>query len=59
MAELPAAIAAEQAILRQSVALSVVKQSAQADQAIAGILEQSVSNVPVSPVRGAKVNIQA
>jgi hypothetical protein len=57
--ELPAGIAAEMALARQNVALSVIKQNAQAAQAIAGILGQAVQNVPVSPVRGSQLNLRA
>lgn len=57
--ELPAGIAAEMAMARQNVAMSVIKQNAQAAQAIAGILEQAVQNVPVSPVRGSQLNLRA
>lgn len=51
-----AIIAAEQAILQQNVALSVLKQSAQADKAIANILEQTVQ---ASKTLGTNVNIRA
>ncbi len=56
--DIPSGIAAEQALLRQAVALSVLKQSAQADKAIANILEQAVQSVPASG-RGGIVNISA
>ena len=59
MVSAPAAIAAEQAILRQSVALSVVKSSAEADAAIANILEESARSAPVSSSRGTNVNTTA
>ena len=53
---LPAGIAAEQAIVKQNMAMSVLKQSAQADKAIANILEQSVQ---ASATLGTNVNISA
>ncbi|MGH1456936.1 MAG: hypothetical protein ACRBDI_09160 [Alphaproteobacteria bacterium] len=53
---LPPTIAAEAALTRQNVALSVIKQSADQAQAIAKILEQSV---PVSGSRGANLNTSA
>lgn len=51
--DIPADIAAQMAIARQNVALSVIKRNAQAEQQISAILEQAVQNVPASPVRGA------
>ena len=54
--EIPADIAAQMAIARQNVALSVIKRSAQADQQIASILEQAVQNVPASSVRGSNLS---
>lgn len=59
MTAVPAAIAAEAAILRQNVALSVVRQSAEADQAIANIIQQSAENIAVNASRGNTVNIRA
>ncbi|HEY8191426.1 MAG TPA: hypothetical protein VIG74_03295 [Alphaproteobacteria bacterium] len=57
--ELPADIAAQAAMARQNVALSVIKQNAKAEQAIASILEQAAQNVPVSQSRGTNLNLQA
>lgn len=57
--EVSAGIAAQLAMTRQAVALSVIKQNAQAQQQIASILQQAVENVPASTVRGASVNISA
>ncbi len=60
MSQIPAAIGAQLAIARQDVALSFVKQSAQADQAVAGILEQAADNLAaVTGSRGTNVNISA
>ena len=59
MTTVPAGIAAEQAVLRQNVALSVVKQSAEQAQALAEILEQSARTAPVNQARGSNVNIRA
>jgi len=56
---IPAGIAAEQAILRQNVALSVVKASADADQAMANLLAESAQSAPISGTRGTNVNITA
>lgn len=56
---IPAGIAAEQAILRQNVALSVVKASADADQAIANLLAETARSAPVSSSLGTNVNITA
>lgn len=57
--ELPADIAAQAAMARQNVALSVIRQNAKAEQAIASILEQAAQSVPVSQSRGANLNLQA
>ena len=59
MPALPVAIAAETAINRQNIALSVVKASADADRAIANILEQSVRSAPISSTRGVNINTSA
>lgn len=59
MTSVPAGIAAEAAILRQNVALSVIKASADADQAIANILDEASRSAPVSGSRGANLNISA
>lgn len=39
--EIPAQFAAEQAILRQNVALSVIKQNAEQQKALVAILDES------------------
>jgi hypothetical protein len=59
MTALPAGIAAESAILKQNLALSVIKASADQDQAIAEILEESVQSAPVSSTRGVNLNTSA
>lgn len=59
MSAVPPTIAAELAITRQNVALSVIKQSAEQQEAIAGILDQAVRSAPVSGTRGTNVNISA
>ena len=59
MTALPAGIAAEQAILRQNVALSVIKQSADQAQAIVQILDESLRSAPVSSSRGVNINTHA
>jgi|GEM_PF-2367633 len=53
----PAALAAEQLIGVQKAAMSMIKQSAQADKAIANILEQSAQVLEASGSRGRNVNI--
>jgi hypothetical protein len=57
--DVPAGLAAEQGLLRQNIALSVIKQSSEQDQAIASILEQAVRSAPVSSSRGTNVNTSA
>ena len=59
MTAVPAGIAAEQAILRQNVALSVIKQTADQSQALVQILDESLRSAPVSGSRGTNVNISA
>lgn len=59
MSEIPAQIAAESALLRQAVSLSVIKQNAQQAQRLVEILDQSLTSVPVSASRGANVNTSA
>jgi hypothetical protein len=57
MSSIPAGIAAQTALLQQNVALSVIKQNAQADQAIAAILQESADTVAAAS-RGHNVNIR-
>lgn len=58
MEMLPAAISAQMAINQQNVAMAMMKSSAQADRAIANILEQAISSVPTGS-RGGLVNFSA
>ena len=53
--EIPAQFAAEQAILRQNVALSMIKASSDADKKLIGILEDSARQGAASN-RGNNVN---
>ena len=57
--DLPAGIAAEAALLRQNVALSVIKQNAEQGQAIAKILEDATRSAPVNGSRGTNINTSA
>lgn len=57
-AVLPAGIAAQQALNQQNVALSVIRSSAESDQAIAEILTEATDSVPTGS-RGSIVNITA
>ena len=59
MTSIPAGIAAEAAITRQNVALSVIKQNADQSKAVANILEQAVQNAPADGSRGTKVDLFA
>lgn len=52
------AIDAQTAILRQNVALSMIKRSAQAERAMAGVLEQSADNIKAMNGRGASLNVR-
>lgn len=58
MTSIPAGIAAQQAIAQQNVALSVIKSNAQADQAFAQIIKETVENTPTPSGRGSTVNIR-
>ena len=59
--EISSAIAAQVQQTRSELATNSVKQSAQADQNIANVLQDALdtaaSSVPNSPVRGTNVNI--
>lgn len=57
--ELPATYAAEIALNRQNVALSVIKHSADQDKALANILDQSIRSAPISTARGTNLNTSA
>lgn len=59
MTAIPAGIAAEQAILRQNVALSVIKASADQAQAFAETIDQSARTAPTSSTRGTHINRHA
>lgn len=58
MADLPAGIAAEAAMLRANVALSSIKKNADAEKQIANLLEETILNVPAAS-RGGSLNIKA
>jgi len=57
--EAASGIAAQIAQNRQNVALSSVKSNAQAEQQLANILQESLTQVPSSPVRGVNVDLRA
>lgn len=57
--DIPPTFAAETALLKQNVALSVIKQSADQDKRLVEILDQSVRNSPLNAARGSNVNIKA
>lgn len=59
MSSIPPTIAAELAITRQNIALSVIKASADADKAIASIIDEAARSAPISGSRGTNVNISA
>ncbi len=56
--EIPAQIAAEQALVRQNVALSLIKSSSEADKKLIGILEDSARTIAASN-RGNNINLTA
>lgn len=57
--ELPASIAAEAALARQNITLSVIKHNAEQGQAIAKILDDATRSAPTSGARGTSLNISA
>ena len=57
--EIPFDTAASAAMTRQAITMSVIKQGAEMDKAMASILEQSARNVPVSASRGTNLNMLA
>lgn len=57
MTAIPPGIAAQSALLRQNVALSVIKQNADQQQALVNILDEAARSSPVSGSRGGSVNI--
>ncbi len=57
--DVPASIAAEQGLLRQNVALSVIKQTAEAQEVLVKILDDAARNAPISQARGTNVNLTA
>ena len=60
MTGIPPTIAAELALARQNVALSVIKQSADQAQAIADLIAESAQTLKVAAAsRGNSVNIRA
>lgn len=52
-------IAAQIAQTRQNVALSALKSNADQAQQIANILQDAVTSVPGSPVKGVNVDLKA
>ena len=54
--EIPSQIAAQQALLRQNVALSVIKQAADQQKALVSILDESIRTIAASQ-RGTNLNI--
>lgn len=55
--DIPSAIAAETALARQNIALSVIKQNAQQAQQVAKILEESLT-VTATSGRGSRLDIK-
>lgn len=59
MSSIPAGIAAESAVLRQNVALSVIKQANDQAQALVQILDNAARSAPLSSTRGTNFNSRA
>lgn len=54
--DMPATYAAELALNRQNIAMSVIKASAQQQEMVAKILEESVRSAPIGTSRGTNLN---
>lgn len=54
--ELPATIAAEAALTRQNIALSVIKSSSEQQQALAKVLDNAARTASPSKTHGTNVN---
>ncbi len=52
-------VAVQNAVLRQNITVSLIKQVAQQEQAIANLVDSVAQSVPVSSSRGGNVNIRA
>lgn len=59
MTSVPPTIAAEMALTKQNVALSVIKQSFEQQQALVEIIDQAARSSPLNAVRGSNVNFSA
>ncbi len=57
--DISAGIAAQAALTRQSMAMSMVKQAADMEKQLVAILDAAIANVPMSSSRGSALNIQA
>lgn len=59
MTSIPAGIVAEQAITRQNIALSVIKQANEQQQALVRIIDDASRSAPVSGTRGSNISTSA
>ena len=59
MTTVPAGLAAESALLRQNVTLSVIKQSHEQQQELVNILDDATRSAPINQTRGSNVNLTA
>ena len=57
--DISAGIAAQAALTRQSMAMSMVKQAADMEKQLVAILDEAIASVPMSSSRGSALNIQA
>lgn len=57
--DIAAGIAAQVALTRQTMAVSMVKQAAQVEKQLVAMLDEAIANVPVSSSRGSALNILA
>ncbi|MCF8496615.1 MAG: hypothetical protein K9G62_08120 [Alphaproteobacteria bacterium] len=59
MTSVPAQIAAESALTKQNIALSVIKQSHEQDEKLVAILDKAARTAPLSQSRGTSVDVRA
>jgi hypothetical protein len=56
--DISAGIAAQAALTRQAMAVSMVKHAADMEKQLVAVLDAAISSVPVSSARGSALNIQ-
>lgn len=59
MTDIPSTLAMNQAVAKQNLSHSVMKQSADQAEQLVEILEQATQNAPVSDTHGTKIDMMA